>query len=110
MARASRLANWSLVCALAVIPAFIVLELVGGLLMAWLDVPEGDAITTAGAAGWIVGIALAILLPLPEVVGLVLGVRARREGGGRRAVAGIAANAIIGGWLAFTAVAGLIVM
>lgn len=103
-----RLADWSLLCALAVIPAFVVLELVGGLLMSWLGVPEGDSITTAGAAGWVVGVVLAVLLPLPQAVGLVLGVRARRQGGGRRALAGIIANAVIGGWLAITAVAGLV--
>lgn len=103
-----RLANGSVACALAVIPAFVVLEVVGGLLMAWLGVAEGDAITTAGAAGWIAGIALAVLLPLPQVVGLVLGVRARRRGGGRRALAGIIANAAIGGWLAVATVAGLL--
>ena len=106
--RGTRLANWSLACALAVIPAFVVLELVGGLLMSWLGVPEGDSITTAGAAGWVVGVALAVLLPLPQVAGLVLGLRARRADGGRRALAGIVANAAIGGWLAVATVAGLL--
>ena len=104
----TRLATWSLVCALAVIPAFVVLELVGGLLLSWLGVAEGDSITAAGVAGWVAGAALALLLPVPQAVGLVLGVRARRQGGGRRALAGIIANAVIGGWLAITAVAGLV--
>lgn len=102
----TRLATWSLVCALAVIPTFVVLELVGVGLMALLGVAEGDRLTEAGAAGWAAAIALVVLLPAPQAVGLVLGVRARRRGGRGRATAGVIANAAIGGWLLAVGVIG----
>lgn len=104
----TRLATWSLVCAAAVVPMYLVAYGIGALLMALLDVPEGELLTTAGALGWVAGLALALLLPAPQAVGLWLGVRARRAGGGRRAVAGIAANAAIGGFLLATGLGGLL--
>lgn len=106
----TRLATWSLVCALALIPTFVVLELVGGALMALLDVPEQTSITTAGAAGWVAGISLALLLVVPPAIGLWLGLRARRHDGGRRAVVGIVVNALLGGYLLATGVVGLVAL
>ena len=105
----TRLATWSLVCAAAVVPMYLVAYGVGTLLGAGLDVAEGDKLTSAGAVGWIAGLALVLLLPAPQAVGLWLGVRARRTGGGGRATAGIVANAAIGGFLLATGLLGLLV-
>ena len=105
---AKRLATWSLVCAAAVIPAYLVAYAIGTLLMSLLGLEEGEMITSAGTAGWLAGSALALLLPVPQAIGLWLGVRARRQGGGGRATAGIVANALIGGWLLVNGLAGLL--
>lgn len=107
-ASGTRLATWSLVCAAAVVPMYLVGFAIGTLLGAALDVPEGELLTTAGAAGWVAGLALALLLPAPQAVGLWLGVRARRAGGGGRATGGIVANAAIGGFLLASGLAGLL--
>ncbi|MFM7694025.1 MAG: hypothetical protein ACKO7U_06955 [Actinomycetota bacterium] len=104
----TRLATWSLVCAAAVVPMYLVAYGIGALLMATLDVAEGDSLTTAGPAGWVAGLALVVLLPAPQAVGLRLGVRARRTGGRGRAIAGIIANAAIGGFLLASGLAGLL--
>lgn len=104
----TRLATWSLVCAAAVVPMYLVAYAVGTLLGAVLDVPEGDKLTTAGAAGWAAGLVLVVLLPAPQAVGLWLGVRARRCGGGRRATAGIVANALVGAYLLASSLLGLL--
>ena len=104
----TRLATWSLVCAAAVVPMYLVGYAIGTLLGAALDVPEGDLLTTAGAAGWAGAIALVLILPAPQAAGLWLGVRARRAAGGGRATAGIVANLAIGGYLLVTGLAGLV--
>lgn len=104
----TRLATWSLVCAAAFVPMYLVTYGIGALLGAALDVAEGQKLTTAGAAGWAVGLVLVLLLPAPQAVGLWLGVRGRRTGGGGRATAGIVANAAIGGFLLASGLVGLL--
>ena len=103
----TRLATWSLVCAAAFVPMYLASYGIGALLGAALDVAEGGKLTTAGAAGWAVGLVLVLLLPVPQAVGLWLGVRGRRTRGGR-ATAGIVANAAIGGFLLVSGLVGLL--
>lgn len=97
----------ALACAVAVVPMYLVGWAIGTALGSLLDVPEGDLLTTAGPAGWVAAIGLVLLLVVPQALGLRFGVRARRAGAGGIAIVGIAANAVIGGYLLLTGLLGL---
>jgi hypothetical protein len=56
---------------------------------------EQELLPEAGAWGYVVGVALLVLMAAPGVLGIALGVRARRLGERRLGTAGIVVNAVI---------------
>jgi hypothetical protein len=72
------------------------------------DLEEQQMLSEAGAWGYFAGIFLVALMVLPGLVGVVLGVRARRLGERRLGAAGIVANALIATYLMVSGVVGLV--
>jgi len=60
---------------------------------------EEQLLTDAGFRGYVVAVLLAAFVVLPALVGVVLGVRARRLGAPRLGTTGIVVNALIAVWL-----------
>jgi hypothetical protein len=69
-----------------------VTDLVG----AYPSVDPGPAIEDLGAKGWLALLSMALLLPVPNWIGALLGGRSRGMGGGRWALAGLLANLVVG--------------
>ena len=72
------------------------------------DLEEQGMLSEAGAWGYVAGFCLVALMVLPGLVGVVLGVQARRLGERRLGTAGIAVNALIATNLIVAGVAGLV--
>jgi len=72
------------------------------------DLEEQELLPKAGGWGYVAGFFLLALMVLPAVVGMVLGVRARRLGERRLGTAGIVVNGVIGTYLVFTVAATLL--
>ncbi len=64
-----------------------------------LGLAEGEMLREAGAWGVIAGAFLILLIAVPQIVGIVLGVKARRLGEHRLGTAGVVVNAAIGAFL-----------
>jgi hypothetical protein len=75
--------------------SFTAAELLGNHLMSTLDVTEGELLWHHGAWGVLAAIAVLVVLLLPPAVGIWLGVRAQRAGGGQWAVAAWAINLLL---------------
>jgi hypothetical protein len=89
--------------------ATVVAGIVGTFLQfAVFDLEEQELLSEAGAWGYVAGFFLLALMLLPAVIGVVLGVRARRLGERRLGTAGIAVNGVISTYLAFTFAATLL--
>ena len=69
---------------------------------------EQELLPEAGAWGYVAGFLLLALMVLPAVIGMVLGVRARRLGEHRLGTIGIVVNALIATYLAFMLAASLL--
>ncbi len=72
------------------------------------DLEEQELLPEAGVWGYLAGFFLLALMVPPAVVGMVLGVRARRLGERRLGTTGIVVNAVIGTYLVFTFAATLL--
>ncbi len=89
--------------------AAVVAGIVGTFLgLVVFDLEEQELLPEAGVWGYLAGFFLLALMVLPAVVGIVLGVRARRLGERRLATTGIVVNAVIGTYLVFTFAATLL--
>ena len=77
--------------------------------MSVLDLSEGDLLTDAGVWGVIAAVPLMLLVVAPQIVGIVLGVKARRQGERRLGTTGVIVNAAIGTFLLLTSVAQLVI-
>jgi hypothetical protein len=66
------------------------------------DLEEQELLPEAGAWGYVAGFFLLALILLPAVIGVGLGVRARRLGERRLGTTGIVVNGVISTYLAFT--------
>lgn len=86
----------SLVLLAAPIVLYVPLYLVGAALMDSLGVAEGELLVEAGALGVLAWAAMLVLVATPSVVGIVLGVRARRLGERRLGTLGVVLNALTG--------------
>ena len=87
----------------------VVAGIVGTILgFAVFHLEEQELLPQAGVWGYVTGFLLLALMVLPAVVGMVLGVRARRLGERRLGTTGIVGNAVIGTYLVFTSAATLL--
>lgn len=88
--------------------SYAVAYFVGVALMDALDLAEGDMLTEAGAWGVVAAVFLLALIAVPQVIGIVLGVKARRRGERRLGTAGVVVNATIAIFLSLTFVLNLV--
>jgi hypothetical protein len=102
-----RLAISSLLMVPALFVSYLVAYFVGAAVMSALDLSEGDLLTEAGAWGVIAAVPLLLLVVAPQIVGIVLGVKARRLGERRLGTTGVIVNAAIGTFLLLTSAAQL---
>jgi MFS family permease len=104
-----RVATQSLLMVAATAVAAVVAGIVGTFLQfVVFDLEEQELLPEAGVWGSLAGFFLLALMVLPAVVGMVLGVRARRLGERRLGTTGIVVNAVIGTYLVFTFAATLL--
>jgi MFS family permease len=104
-----RVATQSLLMVAATAVAAVVAGIVGTFLQfVVFDLEEQELLPEAGVWGYLAGFFLLALMVLPAVVGMVLGVRARRLGERRLGTTGIVVNAVIGTYLVFTFAATLL--
>jgi len=104
-----RVATQSLLMVAATAAAAVVAGIVGTFLQfVVFDLEEQELLPEAGVWGYVAGFFLLALMVLPAVVGMVLGVRARRLGEHRLGTTGIVVNALIAAYLVFTLAATLL--
>lgn len=100
---AARSGRRAAIASLLMIPALLVTftlgELAGAGLQAAFGLAESESLTEAGALGVLAGVLLTLLLVVPQVIGVVLGVEARRLGESRLGLIGLSANLVIGAYL-----------
>jgi MFS family permease len=91
-----RAAALSLLMVAATAVAVLVAGVVGTLLQVVVfDLGEQESLGHAGAWGYLAGLLLLVLMIVPALVGIILGIQARRRGERRRGTAGFVANALI---------------
>lgn len=106
---ARRVAKWSLLMVAATALAALTAGAVGTFLqLVVFDLEEQQLLSEAGAWGYVGGLALLALMVIPALVGIALGVRARRLGERRLGTTGIVMNALIASYLVITFVANLL--
>jgi hypothetical protein len=100
------------IASLLMIPATVllypILYLVGAGLQSALDLADDELLVDAGALGVAAAALMLLLTALPQIVGVVLGVRARRSGDPRLGAVGVAANAIVGGFFLLSSLLQLV--
>jgi hypothetical protein len=93
----------------ATVVAAVVAGIVGTFLqLVVFDLGDQELLTEAGMWGYVAAVLLLALMVLPAVMGIVLGVRARRLGEHRRGTTGIIVNAVVATYLVFTVAATLL--
>jgi len=106
---ARRVAKWSLLMVAATALAGLTAGAVGTFLqLVVFDLEEQQLLSEAGAWGYVGGLVLLALMVIPALVGIALGVRARRLGERRLGTTGIVMNALIASYLVITVVANLL--
>jgi len=104
-----RVATWSLLMVAATAGAIAIAFVLGNLLLAVVfDLEEQESITHAGVWGYVAGFLLLALMARPALVGIMLGVRARRLGERRLGTTGIVVNALVATYFVIPAVAMLL--
>lgn len=104
-----RVATQSLLMVAATAAATVVAWIVGTFLQfVVFDLEEQELLLEAGVWGYLAGFFLLALMVLPAVVGMVLGVRARRLGERRLGTTGVVVNAVVASYLVFTLAATLL--
>jgi hypothetical protein len=97
----------SMVPALAVF--YVAAYLIGVALMNALGLAEGDMLPEAGVWGVVAAVCLLAFLAVPQIVGIVLGVKARRLGERRLGTSGVIANAVIAAFFVLTTLVQLVI-
>ena len=103
-----RLAVLSLLMVPALLVSFVAAELLGSAFQHALGLAENEMLTEAGAWGWVAVLFLMALLLVPQIAGIVLGVRARRLDEHRLGTVGVTVNAGIAAFLVLTYVLNLV--
>jgi hypothetical protein len=100
------------IASLLMVPALVLwyplAYLVGAGFQHALGLADDELLTEAGAWGVAAAVVMLAFIAVPQVVGIVLGVKARRLGEHRLGTAGVAVNAVVGGFLLATSVAQLL--
>ncbi len=95
-----RTATWSLLMVPGTAVALLAAAAMGTFLqVAVFDLEEQESIGRAGARGYIAGLFLLALMTLPALAGIILGIRARRLGEGRRGTTGLVVNVLVVAYL-----------
>lgn len=105
--RSSVLMWWSLAMIPASVVSAVLAVILGTVLMAATGTPEGALLVSAGFEGWLAWIAVTATMLSAPVAGVVLGVLARRRGGGSGATVALVINGCIATYFAVTAVGSL---
>jgi hypothetical protein len=92
----------------ALLVFYVAAYFVGVALLNALGLTEGDMLTEAGAWGVVAAVFLMVLIAVPQIVGMVLGVKARQLGEGRLGTTGVIVNAAIAAFLLLTSVLNLV--
>ena len=101
-----RAATWSLLMVPGTAVALLAAAAVGTFLqVAVFDLEEQESIGHAGVRGYIAGLFLLALMTLPALAGIILAIRARRLGEGRRGTAGLVVNVLL---VAYLVIPGLV--
>jgi hypothetical protein len=94
------------IASLLMVPALLAFDLathfIRVALLSVLGLAEGDTLTEAGAWGVLAAVFLIALLAVPQIVGIVLGVKARRLGERGLGETGIVLNAAIAAYYMLT--------
>ena len=93
----------------ATVAAGVVAGIIGTFLQfVVFDLGEQELLAEAGAWGYVAAVLLLALMVLPALMGIVLGVRARRLGERRLGSTGMIVNAVVAAYLVFTVAATLL--
>lgn len=106
---ARRVATWSLLMVAASAVALMIAGAVGTFLQFTVfDLEEQQLLSEAGAWGYVAAVCLVVLMVVPAVIGIVLGVHARRLGEHRLGTTGVVVNVVIAAFLVLTGVGTLL--
>jgi hypothetical protein len=105
--RGRRYGMASLLMVPALLAAYLPLYVIGSAVMALLGLEEGQLLTEAGPAGAVAAVLMVSLSAVPQLVGIWLGLRARRLGERRLGTAGVVVNALVGAFFVIAAVGNL---
>ena len=86
----------------AIAVSFTAAELTGGLLQKALGLNENESLTGAGALGMAAAVFLALLLVSPQLIGIALGSKARRQGANRLGAVGLVLNVLVAAFVLLT--------
>ena len=105
---ARRVVTWSLLMVAVTGIAVVIGGVVGTFLQfVVFDLEEQELLSEAGAWGYVAGFVLLVVMVIPALVGIVLGVRARRLGERRLGTTGIVVNALVAAYVLIPGVATL---
>ncbi|MFO7573022.1 MAG: hypothetical protein R6W48_10575 [Gaiellaceae bacterium] len=100
-----RYALWSLLMVPALLVLYVPLYFLGTALQSALGLSEGELLVEAGVLGVLAWALMLALVAVPQVVGVVLGLRARRLDERRLGTIGIGLNALVGLYLVVGSIA-----
>lgn len=79
----------------AVVLSTVAATVLGYAAMAWLDVPDGELLVTAGIKGWAAALVVLAVLASPLLVGVLYGIRAVRDHAGPIGWGALAASSVL---------------
>lgn len=91
----------------ALVLSYVTAYFAGVAVQSAFGLAEDESLREAGVWGVVSGVLLIALIVVPQLVGIALGVRARRLGERRLGTAGVVVNAAIAAFLLLTSVLGL---
>ena len=100
------------IASLLMVPALLLFYVTaffaGTALQSAFGLAEDESLTEAGVWGVVAGVFLIVLMVVPQIVGVVLGHRARQLGEHRLGTVGVVVNAAIAAYLVLASVLGLV--
>ena len=107
--RSHTLTLWSLAMIPATVISVVAAVLLGNVIMTATGTPEGELLISAGFAGWLAWIAVTLIMLSAPLMGVLLGLLARRRpDGDSKATIALVVNAAIAVALAGSAILGLL--
>ena len=103
-----RLAIASLLMVPALLVTFVTAFFIGTAVQSALGLADDEMLKDAGAWGVLAAVFLIALIALPQIVGIVLGLKARRLGEHRLGTVGVVVNAVIGAFFLLNPVLSLL--